>query len=189
MAYSSSRGGSSRSNGGRGGGSTAKATNATAYAVAGILVALVVVLFLVLGGKKKTPPPAPPPPPPPTQPATSTPVKPGEKAYPTITQAVQAEGQALVRTFEKDAADASRLYVESQKAKKAGDDAAWQAKFKQARQLADSINTRWNEFIDRLPTGNGYDTSDMERHYFPREAGRVQTMVKDVLAASKSDEK
>lgn len=156
-----------------------------AYGVAGILVVLLIVVFLVMSKKKPTdalPPPATPPP----AAVPVAPPKPGEKPYPTITEAVMAEGRELVRTFEKDAAAADRLYTESQKLKKAGDDAGWQAKLREAANLYHGINGRWNDFVDRLPTGNGYDTNDVERHYFPRESGQVQRYTK-LLSAMKSD--
>jgi hypothetical protein len=187
MAYSS-RGGSARGGSGRGGGSArgGGGSPAMAYGVAGILVVLVVVVFMVLS-KKKPVAEIPPPPPPAASPTVVTgPAKPGEKPYPPITEAMLNEGRNLVRTFEKDAAAADRLYTESQKAKKAGDDAGWQAKLREALNLYHGINVKWNDFADRLPTGNGYDTSDVERHYFPREAGQVQKYTK-LLAAMKSD--
>ncbi len=187
MAYSS-RGGSARGGSGRGGGSArgGGGSPATAYAVAGVLVVLVVVVFMVLSKKKPVAELPPPPPPAPTVIVPSGPTKPGEKPYPPITEAMLNEGRNLVRTFEKDAATADRLYTDSQKAKKAGDDAGWQAKLREASNLYHGINVKWNDFVDRLPTGNGYDTNDVERHYFPREAGQVQRYTK-LLAAMKSD--
>lgn len=190
MAYASrggsARGGSGRGGPARGGGGGGRGTNTMAYAVAAILVVLVIVVVMVMNRKPPVqglPPPAQPPPAPvvPVGPA-----KPGEKPFPPITEAMATEGRNLVRTFEKDAATADRLYTDSQKAKKAGDDAGWQAKLREAANLYHGINVKWNDFVDRLPTGNGYDTSDVERHYFPREAGQVQKYTK-LLAAMKSD--
>jgi len=186
MAYASrggsSRGGSGRSAGGGGGGA-----NTTAYAVAGILVVLVVVLFLVLG-KKKPVTSLPPPVVPASPPVVPPPPKAGAKPYPTITEAMLNEGRNLVRTFDKDAATADRLVSESVKAKGTGDETTQQAKLREARGLYTNIKNQWNDFIDRLPTGNGYETEDVAKHYFPRESGQVQKYLKN-LAAMKTDQK
>lgn len=191
MAYASrggsTRGGSSRGGGSpRGGGGPARGTNTMAYAVSGILVVLVIVIVMVVNRKKPVADLPPPAQPPPSPVVPAGPAKPGEKPFPPITEAVMNEGRNLVRTFEKDAAAADRLYTESQKAKKAGDDSGWQSKLREAANLYHGINVKWNEFVDRLPTGNGYDTNDVERHYFPRESGQVQKYTK-LLSAMKSD--
>lgn len=183
MAYAA-RGGSSRGGSGRSGGGGG--SNATAYAVAGILVVLVIVLVLVLNKKKPVSPlPAP------ITPPTATPAPPptpkvGEKPYPAVPEAMLNEGRNLVRTFDKDAAAADALYVESLKAKETGDEKTWQGKLRQAQDLYHAINNQWNAFIDRLPTGNGYDTEEVAKHYFPRESGMVQKYVKN-LRAMKTD--
>ena len=190
MAYAS-RGGSARGGSGRGGsgrGAPARGGGGApmmAYAVAGIVVVALIVV-LVVSNKKPAVAPPPPPPAAAAPAAAPGPVKPGEKPYPTIPQAMVDEGRGLVRTFEKDAAAADRLYNESQKLKKAGDDAGWQAKLREAANLYHGINVRWNDFVDRLPTGTGYDSGDVERHYFKSEAGQVQRYTK-LLAAMKSD--
>ncbi len=190
MAYPS-RGGSSRGTSGRAGGSGAGRSgggaNVTAYAVAGILVVLVVVLFLVLGKKKPTAT-LPPPVVPVSPPVVLPPPKAGAKPYPTITEAMLNEGRNLVRTFDKDAATADRLVSESVKAKGTGDIDTQQSKLREARGLYTNIKNQWNDFIDRLPTGNGYETEDVAKHYFARESGQVQKYLKN-LAAMKTDQK
>jgi hypothetical protein len=144
-----------------------------AYLAAAAVLALIVVLFFALGGKK-TPPPAPPekPAPAPVAPPTA-PAKPAEKPYPPLSEAKKREGTELAKSFEKDIAEADRLYKESLKAKEAGNDAEWQAKLGQVSDLATAINDKWNEFIATLPSSRDYDEEQVARHYFYKESGIV----------------
>jgi len=121
-------------------------------------------------------------------PTTTGPVKPTEAPYPPVPEATLAKGRDLVKTFDQDLAKANELYQESQKAKKAGDDAAWQSKLKDARKLAEGINDRWNEFIVTLPHSKDYDEEQVAKHYFYKESG-IAAKTGKLLAAMKSDER
>lgn len=181
----SSRGGSSSSSrGGKSGGSPNTAATVVGVAVVGLIIGGVV---LMSGGKK--PPPAPKlPAAPPTPVAPATPGKPPPPAYPPMPPEKATEAASLVKTFESDATKAEGLYKESQQAKKDGDDARWQSKLKEAKQLLADINDKWNEFISTLPKNKDYDEEEVARHYFEREGGKVATYTKK-LAAMKSDER
>ena len=115
-------------------------------------------------------------------------MKPLPASFPNVSPAKLEEGKKLVGTFEKDAAEANRLYDESIKAKKDGDDAKWQAKLKESRKLLENINDQWNEFIGTLPSSKDYDVEEVAKHYFAREGGQVTQLIKK-LAAMKSDER
>ena len=191
MAYESprgtrsGRGGSSYSKAGGGGGST----NAVAYAFAVIIVVgIVVVVIATSGGKKPTPVPARPPVDSVPVPVVTRPVKPGEKPYPPMPAAKVDEARRLVATFDADAAKGDRLYDESLKAKKAGNDAEWQSKLKEARSLLENIRDKWNDFIATLPNTSDYDVEQVTAHYFSTENGKVTRLTKK-LAAMKSDER
>ena len=193
MAYSSSRGpargagparGSSRSGGGGGGGGS---SNAIAYVVAIAVVGLIIGLVVMMSGKKDAPKPPPKAPPP----APVAPVKPAAPAaapYPQVPAAKLEEARTLAKSFEADAAKANVLYDESIRAKKAGDDAVWQSKLKDARGLLEGIKDQWTEFIATLPSSKDYDEEAVARHYFEREGGKVTQLIKK-LAAMKSDER
>lgn len=192
MAYASpsrgtrgTRGGSSYSRGGGGGGST----NAVAYAFAVIIViGIVVVVIATSGGKKPAPVAAKPPVESVPVPVVTKPVKPGEKPYPPMPAAKVDEARRLVSTFEADGAKGKQLYDESLKAKKAGNDAEWQSKLKEARTLLEGINERWNKFIETLPSNSDYDVEQVTAKYFSTENGKVTRLTKP-LAAMKSDER
>ena len=193
MAYSSSRGpargagpsrGSSRGGSGGGGGN---ANNTIAYVVAIAVVGLIIGLVVMMSGKKEAPKPPPAPPPP----APTVPVKPAAPApppYPTVSAAKLEEGRKLAGSFDGTAATANKLYDESIRAKKDGDDALWQKKLKDARGLLEGIKDQWNEFIATLPSSKDYDEEAVARHYFEREGGKVTQLIKK-LAAMKSDER
>ncbi len=192
MANSSSRGpsrgavparGNSRSGGGGGGGSN----NAVAYVVAVGVLGLIIGLVVMMSGKKDTPKPKPPPPP--TAPVVPVkPPAPNAPPYPTVPAARLEEARTLVASFDADAAKANKLYDESIRAKKEGDDALWQSKLKEARGLLEGIKDQWNDFISRLPSSKDYDEEAVARHYFEREGGKVTQLIKK-LAAMKSDER
>lgn len=195
MATSPSRGSSrgpsspstsSRGGAPRGGGSTN--TVATVVAVGLVAVIIGAVVFMSGGKKDKGPAPLPK--------ATTAPVvaptvpsKPPPPAFPAMPSSKLTEASALVQSFQGDSAKAEALYEESQKAKKAGDDAAWQSKLKQAIGLASGINSKWNEFIATLPSSKDYDEEEVARHYFEKESGAVARMTAKILRASKTDEK
>jgi hypothetical protein len=191
MAYSSARGGSRSTSrggyaparGGRGGGGGG--ANTTAYAVAAVIVALIVVLFVVL--KKKPAPPREEPIPLPTPVAkpVEKPKPPADKPFKPLPPAVLAKGKDLVKTFEKDAEAGNRLYDESLKLKDK-DQAAWQAKLREAVNHLERIKTAWNDFIDELPPDPNYGAEEVARHYFPAENGKVTKWIKH-LAAVKTD--
>ena len=191
----SSRSGSSSRSGGtsRGGGSSrgggGGSTNAAATIVAVAVVGLIIGAVVLMPGKKKAPPSAPPPASVPVTPTkASEPSKPPPKPYPPMPQEKLAEGIALVKTFEADGAKADALYKESQQAKKDGDDAKWQSKLTEAKDLVSNIKDQWNDFIGGLPASKDYDQEEVARHYFEKESGQVTKLTK-VLAAMKSDEK
>ena len=185
----SSRGSSSSSSRGgapRGGGSTN--TVATVVAV-GLVVVIIAAVVMMSGGKKSKPAPLPSAAPPPVVAAPVVPGKPPPPAFPTMPSAKSAEAASLVQSFQADSAKANALYEESQKAKKSGDDAAWQSKLKQAIALAAGINSKWNDFIATLPSSKDYDEEEVARHYFEKESGAVARMTATILRASKTDEK
>ena len=190
MAYASpsrgSRGGSSYSRGGGGGGGGS--TNAVAYAFAVIIVVGVVVLVIAMSGGKKPAPPQPKAPVAVPVPVVTKPVGPKEKPYPPMPAAKIDEARKLVATFDRDSAEGERLYNESLQAKKAGLDAEWQSKLKEARRLLEDIRDKWNDFMATLPHNSDYDEEQVTAHYFPRENGRVASLTKK-LAAMKSDER
>ena len=181
MAYSSSsRGGSSRGGSrGGGGGGGGGSSNAIAYVVAIVLVVGVVGLVLALSGKKETPKPVPVPAKKP-DPIVQKPVVATEKPYPPLPQSKVDEAKKLVDSFELSASKAKTLIQESQKAHQSGDDSGWQSKLKEAGQLMAEINDKWDDFESSLPTGNGYDTDQVARHYLSKERGRVQELTKDL---------
>jgi len=156
--------------------------------VAIVIVLGVVGLVVGLSGGNKEKPKPPPPVAPPVSVLPSKPVGPKEKPYPEIPSSKAQEAKQLVDSFERDAGKAKALYEESQKAHKAGNDAEWQSKLKEAKQLLSDINDKWNEFEGTLPTGNGYDSDQVASHYFSRERGRVQVLTRD-LQAMKTDER
>jgi hypothetical protein len=160
------------------------------YAAAAAVLALVVGLVVMLGSKNKTPagPSGPTPTTPPPAATPAGPAKPSAPPYPPMPAAKLAEGQALVKTFDRDAAEADRLYKESLRAKEAGDDAAWQGRLKESRDLLNGIKDSWNEFLGTLPSNKDYDEEDVAKHYFYRESGLVAKATK-LLAAMKSDER
>lgn len=180
------RGGSGRGGGGGGGGGGG--TNAMAYGVAGVVVILIVVVFMVASKNKPKPAPAPVAGPAVTVagPAASTPTAPPAKPFPPISNSLLEEGRTLATTFDADAKRADVLYEEARQAKGRNDETTWQSKMREAVRIYDSIKSRWNDFVGRLPTGNGYDVEDMARHYFPRENGVVAKFTKN-LAAVKTD--
>jgi hypothetical protein len=110
------------------------------------------------------------------------------KPYPEMPAAKYAEAKSLATSFEADARRANALYDESLRAKKAGDDALWQSKLKEAKQLLHEINEKWNEFIASLPSNRDHDEEDVVRHFFERENGQVATYTRK-LANMKSDER
>jgi|GEM_PF-3482087 len=192
MAYSSSRGpargtGSARDSSRGGGGGGGGSNNAIAYVVAIGVVGLIIGLVVMMSGKKDAPKPPPKAPPP----APVVPVKPAAPAaapYPTVPAAKLEEARKLATSFEADAAKANKLYDESIRAKKDGEDALWQSKLKEARGLLEGIKDQWNEFIATLPSSKDYDEEAVARHYFEREGGKVTQLIKK-LAAMKSDER
>jgi len=186
MAYaSSSRGGSSRGSSSRGGGG---GTNLTAYAIAVVVLGLVIGLVVLLSAKKAGPAKPKETSPAPTTLKPTEPVKPPPPGFPTVSAAKLEEGKKLVASFEKNAADANRLYDESIRAKKDGDDAKWQAKLTEAGDLLGPINDQWNAFIATLPTSKDYDIEQVAMHYFARESGLV-TKYTQKLAAMKTDKR
>jgi hypothetical protein len=177
------RGGSSYSRGGGG------STNAVAYAFAVIIVIGVVIMIIAMSSGKKAPPVKAPPPVESVPVATVTkPVKASEKPYPAMPAAKVDEARRLVSTFEADGAKGKRLYDESLAAKKAGNDAEWQSKLKEARGLLEDIRDKWNDFIATLPSSKDYDVEQVAMHYFSTESGKVTRLTKP-LAAMKSDER
>lgn len=191
MAYdsprSSTRGAPVRNGRGssRGGGG---GQNLAALAIAAVLVVgIIVVVVVTSGGDKPAPKPAVAETPK-TPPPAAGPTKPAEKPYPVVPQTLADRGRKIVADSKAKADEADRLYTESQKAKKAGNDAEWQSKLKQARQIYDGINDEWNDFEASLPTGNGYDQEQVAAHYFARERGQIQKYVKN-LSAVKTDER
>jgi len=161
---------------------------ATVVAV-GLVVLIIVGVVVMSGGKKSKTPSLPSAVPPAAAPAPTAPGKPPPPAFPAMPSAKQAEAAALVQAFQADSAKANALYEESQKAKKSGDDAAWQSKLKQAIGLAAGINSKWNDFIATLPSSKDYDEEEVARHYFEKESGAVARMTATILRASKTDEK
>ena len=160
------------------------AAYAIAVVVLGALIGLVVMLT-----SKKTATPAPKSDAPPTVVAKPTEKpKPVEAPYPPLPAGKLEEGKKLVTTFDKDAIEANRLYDESIKSKKAGDDKEWQAKLLESRNLLEAIKDQWNGFIGTLPSSKDYDIEQVARHYFPKEGGQVTQLIKK-LAAMKSDQR
>jgi hypothetical protein len=186
MPSSSSRGTRGGSSYSRGGGGS---TNAVAYAFAVIIVVGVVVMIIAMsGGKKPAPVKAPPPVESVPTPVVVKPVKAGEKPYPAMPAAKIDEARKLVATFEADGAKGKVLYDESVQAKKAGNDAQWQSKLKEARGLLEDIRDKWNDFIATLPSSKDYDVEQVAMKYFSTESGKVTRLTKP-LAAMKSDER
>jgi hypothetical protein len=183
MAYSSStRRGSYRT------APPPKSSNAVALVIAAVVVVgLVVAVVAMSGGSKPAAPP-------PTATVKTTPtvaaapVAPATKPYPEMPSAKIAEAKRLADSFADDARRGDALYAESLKAKQAGDDAAWQKKLGEAKQLYETIKDKWNDFVDGLPSNKDHDTEDVLRHYFQRESGQVQAYIKK-LANMKSDER
>jgi hypothetical protein len=192
MAYASgSRTGSARGSGRGGPPRRGGSSNATAYAVAAVLVLGAVGLVLALsggGGDKKKDTPTATATVPTTKPTPTAPPPKAEKPYPPMPPGKAEEARTLVASFAADASRADGYYQESVRAKQAGNDALWQSKLKEAKQLYHGINERWNEFVMTLPTNRDYDQEQVVAHYFPRENGQVATYVKN-LRAMKSDEK
>ncbi len=178
---------SSRGGAPRGGGSTN--TVATVVAVGLVAVIIGAVVFMSGGKKDKGPAPLPKATTAPVVAPPTVPGKPPPPAFPEMPSSKRTEASALVQSFQGDSAKADALYEESQKAKKAGDDAAWQSKLKQAIGLASGINSKWNEFIATLPSSKDYDEEEVARHYFEKESGAVARMTAKILRASKTDEK
>lgn len=159
---------------------------ATVVAVGLVVVIIGAVVLSSSGKKDKGPAPLPKAAPPVAAPVV--PGKPPPPPFPAMPPEKLTEASKLVQTFEADAAKADALYKESQKAKKDGDDALWQSKLKQAKDLVNDIKDKWNDFIGTLPTSKDYDQEEVARHYLERESGRVAQLTK-VLAAMKSDER
>ena len=190
MAYTSnSRGGGSRggSRGGGGGGGGGGSSNTIAYVVAIALVGGVIGLVFALGKKGE-------PAKPPAAPAKKVeviqqgPAIPAAKPYPDMPKDKQAEAQRLSSSFEADSMRADRLYAESLKAKKTGDDALWQSKLKEAGAIYHEILDKWNDFIGSLPSNGYYDAEQVVAFYFPRENGLVAKYTK-ALGNMKADER
>lgn len=186
MAYTSS---SRRPSTYRGGPPPKRSGNTAAVVIAGVVVVgLVVLVVAASGGSKPTPPPetpviraTPPPTPPPTSPAA-------EKPWPVIPAETFEQAKTLASSFADDARRADALYSESLKAKQAGDDALWQKKLGEAKQLYEGIKNRWNDFVDALPSNRDHDAEEVLRKFFLRESGQVQAYIKK-LGNMKSDER
>ena len=183
---SSSSSSSSRGGAPGGGGSTNTVATVVAVGLVGLIVGAVV---LMSGGKKNKAPSLPAAVAPTAPVVPATPGKPAPPNFPAMPTSKLAEANALVQTFQADSAKANALYEESQKAKRSGDDAAWQSKLKEALGLAQGINQKWNDFIATLPHSNDYDVEEVARHYFERESGAVARMTATILRAQKTDEK
>jgi len=187
MAYPSS---TRRPSAYRGGPPPKRSGNAAAVVIAGVVVVGLIVLVVAVSGGSKPPPPSETP----VVKATPTPAAPpstspaAEKPWPVIPPETFEQAKTLAASFADDARRADALYSESLKAKQAGDDALWQKKLGEAKQLYEGIKNRWNDFVDGLPSNRDHDAEEVLRKFFLRESGQVQAYIKK-LGNMKSDER
>jgi hypothetical protein len=183
MAYASSRrsySGSSRGGGGKG-------NNMMAMAIAAVVVLGAIVGLIAASSGDKPKPVEPPAAAPPPAPVVVAPPKPAGPAYPPLPQAKVDEASRLVKTFPERGAKAQKLADEAMKAKAAGNLTEQQAKLNEARQILNSINDEWNEFIVSLPSNKDYDQEQVAAYYLRAQNGEVAKWTK-LLRVMKSEQ-
>lgn len=141
--------------------------NTVPIVVASVCVVVLVALVILLNsGKKEQPKPAPAMPPIETGAPAAKPPPPGPKPVvkgplPALPNDLIVRARNLMPEIKEAGERAMALYDEGMKAKEAGDDATWQAKMNEGRDILNEAQAKWNaieeevlEFAkDRVPSG------------------------------------
>jgi hypothetical protein len=152
--------------------------------VAVLILVAGVVAVVALTGKKK---PAPKGPPPieltggskvDKTPRDTGPAKPERSPPPPLSDRVKTRAAEVVKEIEPLRVKGDALYEEAMKARSGGDEAAWQAKLKEASVHFAEIRDKWNEEIidaiqEEIPATSDWDAEEVANHYLGREGQQI----------------